>query len=246
VSTDVVLRVDGLRVSYGKTVAVDDLSLEVNEGEVVALLGPNGAGKTSTLKAIINLIRRRARTITFRDEDIAARRTEEIAGRGLVLVPEGRHIFPTLSVRENLVAGATSAKDRRSADSDIDALFERFPVLAERAKQHAGTLSGGEQQQLAIARALVSRPRMLLLDEPSLGLAPIMVGRVFALLRELRDDGVTMLVVEQNAVQALKLASRAHVLANGRVVAAGTADDLRNEDVLASAYFGERDGTRDG
>jgi branched-chain amino acid transport system ATP-binding protein len=230
------LGVEELSVAYGAIRALRNVSLYVEEGEVVAVLGPNGAGKTTLLRAITGTVRAQSGRISFRGELITGASPESLVRRGISLVPEGRHIFPRLTVLENLLVGAIARRDTE-VRSDIDAVFELFPILAERRGQMAGTLSGGEQQQLAVARSLMSRPRLMLLDEPSLGLAPIVVEQIMRLLGELRDRGVTLLLVEQNVHRALELADRAYVLSVGQVVLSGTADELATGSI-ERAYLG--------
>ena len=232
------LRIDELRVSYGRVPALHGISLHVDEGEAVAMVGPNGAGKTTTLAAIFGLVPPAGGTILFEGVSLVGASPEKILRRGLALVPEGRHIFGTLTVAENLQLGTTARKDRDEAAGDLKSALERFPALKAYYGRTAGTLSGGEQQQLAIARALLSRPRLLLLDEPSLGLAPVMIDVVFDALEELRAEGVTILLVEQNATRAVEFADRAYILRTGRVAHSGTrAEILRMED-FETAYLG--------
>jgi branched-chain amino acid transport system ATP-binding protein len=231
------LAVEGLSVAYGAVVAVRDVQLEVASGEIVAALGPNGAGKTTLLRAIAGALKPQVGSVTFAGRSLAGLAPEDVVRRGIALVPEGRHVFPKLTVEENLIIGGIARKDRDGLREDADRWLARFPILGERSKQLAGTLSGGEQQQLAIARALMSRPRMLLLDEPSLGLAPIFVDRIFELILELRVEGVTILVVEQNVHRALDIADRAYVLSVGSVVASGPTDQLL-EGQLERTYLG--------
>jgi branched-chain amino acid transport system ATP-binding protein len=233
-----VLSVQGLRAGYGAFDVVRDVDVHVDEGEIVALLGPNGAGKTTTLRCIVGAIRPRAGSVRFEGRDLVAASMEAIARGGIRLVPEGRRILGGLSVADNLRLGATGRRDRSGVRDDTDGLLERFPVLAERYGQPAGLLSGGEQQMLAIARALMGRPRLLILDEPTLGLAPLVVDRVFDVLAELRDEGVTVLLVEQNAHRTIELADRAHLLAGGEVVLSGSRDDLRDRTDVVDAYLG--------
>ena len=232
------LRVDGLYVRYGRTHAVQGVSLEVNEGEVVALIGPNGAGKTTTLSAIFGLVQPSEGSITFEGHSLVRRAPEDIVELGLALVPEGRHIFGTLSVAENLYLGGAPRKDRAAFRADLERVYELFPRLREYHGRSAGKLSGGEQQQLAIARALLSRPRLLLLDEPSLGLAPRIIDLVFDTLAELREQGVTVLLVEQNAARSVAFADRSYLLRTGRVTLSGTRDELSGQVDLAHAYLG--------
>jgi len=228
------LDVTSLTVSYGGVRAVRDCSLRVEEGEAVALLGPNGAGKSSTLRAIVGLVKSTGQ-ISFRGEAISGVACERIVGRGLTLVPEGRKLFPQLTIHENLMLGAR----RGSGDKAIyDRLLEQLPILAERRNQPAGTLSGGEQQQVAIARALMSKPDLLLVDEPSLGLAPTLVDKVYELLNELKQQGLSMLIVEQEVVRVLNFTDRAYAMANGSIVLSGRSADLRNSDDVKDFYLG--------
>jgi branched-chain amino acid transport system ATP-binding protein len=232
------LEVKNLRVGYGPIVAVHELSLEVGEGEIVTLLGPNGAGKTTTLMAIINLLPLMRGDISFADTPVKGLVTESIIRAGMTLVAEGRHVFEPLTVMENLQLGGTTQRDKQEYDKALDEVMELFPILNERLMQMAGTLSGGEQQQLAIARALMSSPRMLLLDEPSLGLAPQMLDLVFELIVTLRQRGRTILLVEQNARRALEVADRGYILANGRCVFSGTSEELMASSEVEKAYIG--------
>ena len=233
------LAIDGLRVDYGPVAAVRGVSLEVAAGEVVALLGANGAGKSTMLRTISGLVRPRSGRIRFAGVAIERLAPPRIVRLGLAHCPEGRRIFGSLSVLENLRLGAAARADRAAAAGDRERLLALFPILGERAHQAAGTLSGGEQQMLALARALMARPRLLLLDEPSLGLAPLMVQAIFATLAELKRQGVTMLLVEQNMTLALDLADRAYVLRTGEVRLAGSAADLKaDRERVAEAYLG--------
>src|SRR3954462_149416 len=233
------LEVENLRVTYGGVVAVRDVSLSVAPGEVVAVLGANGAGKTTTLLAISGLVKVRGGDVRLDGESIVGRAPESIARRGVAHVPAGRGIFPGLSVADNLRMGLYGAGRDRAADAEdsIEQVLTAFPILRERRNQPAGTMSGGQQQQLAIGRALVQRPRLLLLDEMSMGLAPAIVADLFRLVGELSDDGIAVVMVEQFVGQALKVADRAVVLEQGTVVAAGAPDELRS-DGLAAAYLG--------
>jgi branched-chain amino acid transport system ATP-binding protein len=231
------LVVDDLTVAYGAVVAIRDVSLEVGAGEIVAALGPNGAGKTTLLRTLAGALKPQHGSVVFDGQALTGLVPEVVVRRGVALVPEGRHVFPGLTVEENLNVGGSARTDRDELRADAERWLERFPILGERAKQLAGTLSGGEQQQLAIARALMSRPRMVLLDEPSLGLAPIFVDRIFELIQELRAEGVTVLLVEQNVHRALDIADRAYVLSVGRVVASGATDQLV-EGELERSYLG--------
>jgi branched-chain amino acid transport system ATP-binding protein len=232
------LEVDGARVRYGGIDAVRGVSLRVARGEIVALLGANGAGKTTTLRAIARLVPLAAGAIRFEGRDVARESAEDLVARGVSLVPEGRAIFGDLSVRENLELGAYAHKDARAIRESIEDVATLFPRLAERATQRAGTLSGGEQQMLAIARALMARPSLLLLDEPSLGLAPKLVQSIFDAIRAIAAAGVTILLVEQNTRVALATASRAYVLRSGEVIMEGTSSELATHDEIRAAYLG--------
>lgn len=232
------LDVSGLTVNYGAVEAVRGIDLTVAKGEIVTLLGANGAGKSSTLTALVGLAARRARQMRFRGEDISALPTEMIVRRGMTLVPEGRRIFPTLTVAEHLLlGGAKHARRGPLAETEAD-MLDLFPILKERYRQKAGSLSGGEQQMLAIARALMSSPDLLLLDEPSLGLAPQVVDRIFALIADLRARGLTILLVEQNVALALEVADRGYVLVNGQIEIAGPAAMLMASPKIRDAYLG--------
>jgi branched-chain amino acid transport system ATP-binding protein len=233
------LTVEGLRAGYGKVEVLHDVGLEVAPGKIVALIGANGAGKTTLLKTISGLIRPAAGAIVFAGQDIARRAAHKIMALGISHVPEGRAILKRMSVLENLRMGAYVRRDSE-VEGDIAAAMARFPVLAERRHQPAGTLSGGEQQMLAIARALVARPRLLLMDEPSLGLAPKLVTGIFHTLRQLREEGKTILLVEQNARQALQVADHAYVLERGRIVLAGTGATLLDTPEVQRTYLGRR------
>ena len=226
---------------YGPVEVIHDVSLNVNEGEIVAVLGPNGAGKSTLLKTIVGLIVPRSGTISFKDRAIERKPPEWVLENGIALVPEGRRVFAGLTVLENLQMGAYLEKDKARTRRRIDYIFELFPRLKERRGQLSGTLSGGEQQQLAIARALMSRPRMLLLDEPSLGLAPVIVEVVINLVNSLRQDGLTIILVEQNIHQALEISDRAYILVNGYIRMSGNAKQLLETGVdMEKAYLGEK------
>jgi branched-chain amino acid transport system ATP-binding protein len=232
-----ILTVDRLHVSYGKIAAVNDVSIDVGEGEIVALIGPNGAGKSTLLKTIAGLLPARRGTISFDGQPISNRPPAEVMRRGIALVLEGRSTLKQMTVRENLVLGGYVRNDHQAIAADIDLMLDRFPALRPRLKQRAGTLSGGEQQMLVIARALIARPRLLMLDEPSLGLAPLVTAEIFRIIRALNaDDKMTILLVEQNANQALQLADRAYVLENGEVVLQGA--DLGSDPRVREAYLG--------
>jgi len=232
------LTIAGLRAGYGKIEVLHDVGLTIAQGEIVTLIGANGAGKTTLLKTISGLIRPNTGTITFEGESIVRRPAHKIVERGLSHVPEGRAILKRMTVFDNLRMGAYVRSDAE-VGQDIDAVFARFPVLGERRDQMAGTLSGGEQQMLAIGRALVARPRLLLLDEPSLGLAPKFVTRIFLTLRELRQEGKTILLVEQNARQALQVADTGYVMERGRIVLSGTGEALLNTPEVRRTYLGQ-------
>jgi branched-chain amino acid transport system ATP-binding protein len=233
------LRITDLSVRYGRVRAVQNLSLEVNEGELVGLVGHNGAGKTTTLMTITGVIRPAGGQIVFDGQSLVGRSPDAILRRGISLVPEGRRIFGRLTVGENLRIGTTTRKDRRQAAEDIERVCERFPVLKAHWNKSGAKLSGGEQQQLAIGRALLSRPRLLLLDEPTLGLAPLMVDRVFEILEDLRKEGVTILLVEQNAARTIEIADRTYVMrSGGHIEFHGTAKELAERGDFESAYIG--------
>ena len=233
-----VLRVERLECRYGKVAAVRGLSLEVRKGELVSLIGANGAGKTTTLKAISGVLPPAAGRVTFDGEDITGASARRILQLGIAHCPEGRRVFPYMSVRENLEMGCYLRSDRAGIEADLGRLFERFPILAERRDQAAGTLSGGEQQMLAISRALMSRPKLVLFDEPSLGLAPNIVERIFDIVRQIRAEGVTVVMVEQNALAALELSDRAYVLEQGAVTLSGTGQALLGDAHVQKAYLG--------
>lgn len=234
------LTVKNLQASYGAITALHDVSIEVNEGELVALLGSNGAGKSTTLKSICGVVKPARGTVSFLGEEITGKTPESILKRGISLVPEGRDIFANLTVAENLRLGAFASYDRARYSQDLEEVFVLFPILKERFGQAGGLLSGGEQQMLAIARALMSHPKLLMLDEPSLGLSPTLTDVIFDLIAQLRERGVTILLVEQNAERALKVAGRVYVLQTGNVQFAGTPEQLESELDIASVYFGGR------
>ena len=237
-SAETVLKVEGIDVFYGGIHAVKNVSLEVRKGELTTLIGANGAGKSTTLKAICGLLRPASGSVNFDGASIVGSSPHENVERGLVLCPEGRRIFPDLTVDENLDLGAYSRRDRHAIKDDVQKMHEMFPILQERKSQLAGTLSGGEQQMLAIARSLMSHPKLLMLDEPSLGLAPILVSRIFQVLNDLRKQHVTILLVEQNARQALEIADYAYVLETGRVVKSGKASEMASDEHIIKAYLG--------
>ena len=232
------LKVEGLVCHYGKVGAVRDLSIEVAKGELVTLIGANGAGKTTTLKAISGVLAPAAGRITFLGEDITRAGARRILEMGIAHCPEGRRVFPHMTVAENLAMGSYLRRDPAGIAADLDQLYARFPILAERRTQAAGTLSGGEQQMLAISRALMSRPKLVLFDEPSLGLAPNLVERTFDIIRNIRTQGVTVVLVEQNAFAALELSDRSYVLEQGHVTLSGTGAELLDNPHVKSAYLG--------
>jgi len=234
------LTVDALHVAYGGIKALAGVSLEVRKGEIVAMIGANGAGKTTTLRAITGLVRASAGTIRFDGAEIGGLRTPEVIARGISLAPEGRAIFSNLTVRENLELGAWTVRRDKSTPltATMDKVFALFPRLRERLEQEGGTLSGGEQQMLAIGRAMMSRPRLMLLDEPSLGIAPKLVAQIFASIRQIADEGTTILLVEQNTRLALEVAARAYVLETGEIAMSGESGALRDDPRVREAYLG--------
>ncbi len=232
------LEVQDLNVYYGAIHALKGINFYLDKGEIVALIGANGAGKSTTLNTICGLLRPRQGRILFQGEDITQTLTDEIVRRGIVQVPEGRKIFATLTVLENLEMGAFTQKDKETIQRDIENVFQRFPRLSERRHQLGGTLSGGEQQMLAIARGLMAHPTLLLMDEPSMGLSPLLVEQIFTIIREINDQGTSILLVEQNAQMALSIADRAYVLETGRIVLEGPAQDLMHNEMVIEAYLG--------
>ena len=232
------LEVKDLVVSYGAIKALKGISFKVEQGEVITLIGSNGAGKTTTLHSISNLIRKESGSILFEGEDITNVSADKIVNRGLIQVPEGRRVFANMSVKENIEMGAYLRKDREEIKKDMEWCYELFPRLKERLAQMAGTLSGGEQQMLAMARALMSKPRLLLLDEPSMGLAPILVDEIFNIVHKISSGGTTILLVEQNAFKALSIANRAYILETGSIAKEGIASELANDDAVRKAYLG--------
>jgi branched-chain amino acid transport system ATP-binding protein len=235
-----VLALDGVTAGYDDLVCISGVSLEVHRGEIVTLIGANGAGKTTTLKTISGLLQPRAGTIAFNGRNITGLMPDTIVAAGLVQVPEGRRVFPELSVEDNLRAGAYLVRDRAKTRAALTEVYRRFPRLAERRKQFAGTLSGGEQQMLAFGRAMMSSPTLLMLDEPSLGLAPLMVEEVMRSIRMFRASGITVLLVEQNANLALHLADRAYVMETGRIVMTGTGQELLADAHVRTSYLGAK------
>ena len=233
------IAIEQLQVAYGGIRAVKGIDLRVEQGELVCLIGANGAGKTTTLRAITGLVRASAGAVRYDGNDITRLKPHEIARRGLAMVPEGRGVFAQLTIEENLAMGAYARSDSAAVASDVERAFTLFPRLKERRKQTAGTLSGGEQQMLAIARALMSRPKLLLLDEPSMGLAPLMVEKIFDVIRTIASEGVTLLLVEQNARLALEISNRAYVLEGGLVTLTGEGKTLLHDPRIREAYLGE-------
>ncbi len=234
------LEITDLATSYGKIEALRGVSLQARSGEVTCLLGPNGAGKSTLMLTLAGILRPQRGTVRFEGRDLVGQTPAAIVSRGMALVPENRLVFPALTVRENLMAGAFRRRDAAGIRSDIDAMFGRFPRLRESVDQLAGTLSGGEQQMLAVARALMSRPRLLLMDEPSVGLAPIVVAEIFSIIRQLHREGVSIFLVEQNAHMALQVAQHFYLMEQGRVSFSGTPGELADDDVIQRAYLGQR------
>ena len=232
------LEVKDLQVFYGVIQALKGISFKVEEGEIVTLIGANGAGKTTTMQTIIGLIPSRAGTITYEGTDITKFPSHKIVNRGMTQVPEGRRIFQELSVYDNLMLGAYLEKDMKKIKDRIEEVFEQFPILKERRTQIAGTLSGGEQQMLAMSRALMANPKLLMLDEPSMGLSPLLVSQVFEIIQDMNKKGITILLVEQNAEKALGIADRAYVLANGMITHSGTGEELAGSEEIKKAYLG--------
>lgn len=232
------LEVKNLSVHYGMIQAVRNVNFKVNEGEIVSLIGANGAGKSTILKTLSGLIHPSEGEILYLGENIASTSAKKIVEKGLVQVPEGRHVFPGLTVKENLELGAFLRKDKEEIQKDMEAVFERFPILKERKDQDAQTLSGGEQQMLAMGRALMSRPKLLFLDEPSMGLAPIFIREIFKIIQEIQKTGTTVLLIEQNAKMSLSISNRAYVLETGSVVLSGTGQELLESDEIQKAYLG--------
>lgn len=233
------LKVTDLQVYYGMIQAIKGISFEVNEGEVIALIGANGAGKTTTLHTVTGLLRPKAGKIEFEGRDITKMPAHKIVELGMAHVPEGRRVFSGLSVYENLMMGAFTRRDKKEIADSLSMVYERFPRLKERSSQLAGTLSGGEQQMLAMGRALMSKPKIILMDEPSMGLSPLFVNEIFDIIQKISASGTTVLLVEQNAKKALAIANRAYVLETGKVVLSGDADELADNEQVKKAYLGE-------
>ena len=234
-----ILEIRNLKVMFGKSIAIHDVSLKVPEGGIVTLIGSNGAGKSTTLNAAMGIVKKTQGTVTFNGQDIPNTPTQNIVQQGLVLVPEGRHLFPYLSVYKNLILGATQRKDKEGIQADLEYVYELFPILKDRAKQKAGTLSGGQQQMVAIARGMMANPKLLCLDEPSLGLAPAVIEDIGEKIRDIRKKrGTSILLVEQNVHLAFGTADYCYTLQVGNVVAEGSVEEIRNNDVVKKAYFG--------
>jgi len=232
------LKVNNIDVFYGNIHALKDVSLEVNEGEIVTLIGANGAGKSTLLKTLSGLLKPKKGEVLYQTQEIAGKAAQTIVKGGISHVPEGRRVFSTMSVEENLELGAYLRKDREGIKKDIANIYELFPILGERRKQPSGTLSGGEQQMLAMGRALMAKPKLLLLDEPSMGLAPLIVKQIFEIIKMVNAQGTTVLLVEQNANMALSIASRAYVIETGKIVLSGTARELQESEQVKAAYLG--------
>ena len=235
---EIMLKIDNIHVYYGAIHALKGVSLEVRKGEIVTLIGANGAGKSTTLRTVSGLLAPKSGSISFLGENIAGMPAHEIVKHGISQVPEGRRIFAEMSVQENLEMGAFTRKDKAGVEKDFEIVYNRFPRLKERRKQQAGTLSGGEQQMLAMGRALMSRPKLLLLDEPSMGLAPLLIKEIFSIIEDINREGTTVLLVEQNANMALSIAHRAYVMETGRITLQGAAKDLAASEDVRKAYLG--------
>ncbi|HHT04845.1 MAG TPA: ABC transporter ATP-binding protein [Hydrogenispora sp.] len=236
------LKIEDLVVAYGGIEALKGISLEVKEGQIVTLVGANGAGKSTTLRTVIGLVKPVSGRVLFQGRDLLAEKTHHLAKQHITLVPEGRRIFAKLTVLENLKIGAFSRRDEKGIKADLEWVFSLFPILKERSWQLAGTLSGGEQQMLAVGRALMSRPRLLMMDEPSLGLAPLLVKEIFRIIKEINQQGVTILLIEQNANAALRIADQGYVLETGRIVLQGSGQELLANQQVKAAYLGKRRG----
>jgi len=232
------LKIEDLVVCYGAVKVLHKISISIREGEIVGVLGPNGAGKTTLLMTISGILRQNEGKILFKDKNLVKVSPANIVKMGIAHCPEGRHVFPELTVKENLEIGAYIRKDKEIVNKEIDNMFAKFPILGRRQSQPAGTLSGGEQQMLAISRALLSKPRLLLLDEPSLGLAPIIIEEVFKIIKEIHDDGVSILIVEQNARMTLNVVDRAYILESGKIKTQGSSFDLKNNETVKKIYLG--------
>ena len=233
-----ILEVKNLVVNYGAIRALKGISFDVNEGEIISLIGSNGAGKSTTLHSISNLIKKQSGSVVFDREDITNLHAAQIVHRGLIHVPEGRRIFANLSVKDNLEMGAYTRNDKEKIKQDMEHVFELFPRMKERLKQLAGTLSGGEQQMLAMGRGLMANPKLLLLDEPSMGLAPILVDEIFEIIKKINEDGTTILLVEQNAFKAMSIANRVYILETGSISSSGNSSDMIKDPAVKAAYLG--------
>ena len=233
------LKLENIQAGYGNIVAIKDVSLEINEGEIITLIGANGAGKSTTLMTISGVVSARAGKIFFQNESIEQKSSDDIVKLGICQVPEGRHIFPQLTVQENLDMGSFLRKDKANIKKDLEYVFDLFPILAQRKNQDGGTLSGGEQQMLAMSRALMARPQLLLLDEPSMGLAPLVIKQIFEIIKQInKENNTTIFLVEQNANQALHIADRGYVIENGEITLSGPANDLLENSDIQKAYLG--------
>ncbi len=233
------LKIENLHVFYGGIHALKGINLNVEKGKTISLIGANGAGKSTTLRCIMGLVKKSEGSIVYDGKDLTGFKTRDIVKMGLVLTPEGRRIFPNLSVKENIMLGAYTRTDKTEIERDFDRVYELFPRLKEREWQVAGTLSGGEQQMLAVGRSLMSKPKLIMMDEPSLGLAPLIVKNIFEIIREINDNGVTVLLIEQNAKAALEIADYAYVLETGKITLEGKGSDLLNDPDVQKAYLGE-------
>ena len=233
------IKIDNLVVSYGGIEALKGVSLEVPSGKIVTLVGANGAGKSTTLKSIVGLVKTKSGTIDYEGTDLTKLKTEVMVKEGIALVPEGRRVFSDLTVLENLKIGAYTRKDSKGIAMDLEKVYSLFPRLKERTWQVSGTLSGGEQQMLAIGRALMSRPKLIMMDEPSLGLAPIIVKELFGIIKRINEEGMTVLLIEQNANAALKIADIGHIMETGKIILTGTGKELLNNEEIKKAYLGE-------
>ncbi len=232
------LSVENLVVSYGAIKALKGISFDVAKGEIISLIGSNGAGKTTTLHSVSNIIKKAEGKVFFKGDDITSLSPDQIVRRGLIQVPEGRRVFANLTVKDNLEMGAYTRKDKQNIKNDMEHVYSLFPRLKERLRQEAGTLSGGEQQMLAMGRALMSKPELLLLDEPSMGLAPILVDEIFEIIKKINSEGTTILLVEQNAYKAMQIASRVYILETGLISASGNAADMIKDPAVQKAYLG--------
>lgn len=233
------LKIDNLHVHYGGIHALRGINLNVEKGKTTSLIGANGAGKSTTLRCIMGLVKKSEGKVIYNGEDITTNKTRDIVKKGLILTPEGRRIFPNLTVKENIILGAFTRNDKNEIEQDIKKVYELFPRLKEREWQIAGTLSGGEQQMLAVGRSLMSKPKLLMMDEPSLGLAPLIVKNIFEIIKEINRNGVTVLLIEQNAKAALEISDYAYVLETGNIALEGKGKDLLNNDEVQKAYLGE-------